>query len=57
MAGPLSSTYFYRYRGMDLPTKIYVPELHDDVLEVSEGRAGVAHIGVIESAVNKRVTS
>ncbi|WP_425145229.1 type II toxin-antitoxin system death-on-curing family toxin [Deinococcus sp.] len=32
-------------------------ELHDDVLEVSEGRAGVAHVGVIESAVNKPVAS
>ncbi|MVN85437.1 type II toxin-antitoxin system death-on-curing family toxin [Deinococcus sp. HMF7620] len=57
MTGPLSNTYFFRYRGDDYPTKKYVLELHDDVLEVSEGRPGVAHIGVIESAVNKPVTS
>lgn len=42
---------------MDYPTKKYVLTLHDDILEVSEGRAGVAHIGVIESAVHKPVAS
>lgn len=57
MTGPLAPTYFYRYRGQNFPTKKYVLELHDDVLDVSEGRAGVAHVGVIESAVNKPVTS
>lgn len=57
MTGPLANTYFFRYRGMDYPTKKYVLTLHDDILEVSEGRAGVAHIGVIESAVHKPVAS
>lgn len=31
--------------------------LHDKVLDVSEGRPGVAHICVIESAVSKPITS
>lgn len=57
MPGPFSNTYFFRHRGLDYPTKKYVLELHDDVLEVSEGRAGVAHLSVIESAVSKPVAS
>ena len=57
MTGPLGSTYFYRHRGQSYPTKRYVLVLHEDVLEVSEGRPGVAHVGVIESAVHKPVTS
>ena len=57
MAGPLSDIYFYRYRGQRYPTRKYVLELHDEVLEVSQGRPGVAHLGVIESAVNKPVAS
>ena len=57
MTGPLSSAYFFRYRGQKYPTRKYALELHDAVLEASEGRPGVAHPGVVESAVHKPVTS
>lgn len=54
---PLSNKYFYRYRGQSYPTVKYLLYAHDLMLSLSEGRAGVADRGKLESAARQPVQS
>lgn len=49
--------YFFRYRGDDFPTPKFIHAVHERILQVSPGKAGTAHPGVIESAASKPIDS
>lgn len=51
------NTHFHRHRGQSFPTPALIYLIHDAILRVSPGRAGVAHEAVIESAAAKPVES
>ncbi len=49
--------YFYRHQARDYPTPAFIHLVHDSILKVSTGRAGIAHESVIESAAAKSLES
>ncbi|PTA67964.1 type II toxin-antitoxin system death-on-curing family toxin [Deinococcus arcticus] len=52
-----SGRYFDHHHGWAYPTPAFVHLVHDGIFQISPGRAGVAHPGVIESATAKATDS